>query len=95
MKLLYFTATGNCLYVAKQFGGENYSIPKLLKEEQFTMEADKIGIIFPIFNLSVPKLVEDFLGKVKLKSNYIFAVATYGMFAGGAVRHLVEIGKRN
>ena len=95
MKLLYFTATGNCLYVAKQFGGENYSIPKLLKEEQFTIEADKIGIIFPIFNLSVPKLVEDFLGKVKLKSNYIFAVATYGMFAGGAVRHLVEIGKRN
>lgn len=95
MKILYFTATGNCLYVAKSFGGENYSIPKLVKEGQFTIEDDKIGIVFPIYNLSVPKLIEDFLDKVKLKSNYIFAVATYGMIAGGASRHLLEIGKRN
>lgn len=95
MKILYFTATGNCLYVAKSFGGESYSIPRLVKEEQFTVEDDKIGIIFPIYNLSVPKLVEDFLSKVTLKSNYIFAVATYGMIAGRVTRQIFEIGKRN
>lgn len=32
MKILYFTATGNSLYVAKRHGGECYSIPKLMKE---------------------------------------------------------------
>jgi ferredoxin len=95
MKVLYFTATGNCLYVAKHFGGEHYSIPRLLKEGQLTIEDDKIGLVYPIYNLSVPKYVEEFLDKVKLKSNYIFAVGTYGMFAGGASRHLLEIGKRN
>ncbi len=28
MKILYFTATGNCLHVAKQLGGELLSIPQ-------------------------------------------------------------------
>lgn len=95
MKILYFTATGNSLYVAKSFGGEVYSIPQLLKEGQFTMESDKIGIVYPIFNGGVPKLVEEFLDKAKLKSKYIFGIGTYGMFAGAASRHLEEIGKRN
>ena len=32
MKICYFTATGNCLYVAKQIGGELLSIPQLIIE---------------------------------------------------------------
>ncbi len=31
MKLLFFTATGNSLYIAKSFGGEMLSIPSILK----------------------------------------------------------------
>ncbi len=31
MKTLYFSSTGNCLYVAKCLGGECLSIPKLIK----------------------------------------------------------------
>lgn len=38
MKILYFTATGNSLYVAKSFGDEYYSIPKLIKEGQLLMK---------------------------------------------------------
>jgi flavodoxin len=30
MKVFYFTATGNCLEVAKAIGGELLSIPKIL-----------------------------------------------------------------
>ena len=30
MKILYFTATGNSLYVAKRIGDEYYSIPKII-----------------------------------------------------------------
>ncbi|MCT4593220.1 MAG: 4Fe-4S binding protein [Anaeromicrobium sp.] len=38
MKIFYFTATGNSLMVAKSFGGETYSIPKMLKEGNIYFE---------------------------------------------------------
>jgi ferredoxin len=95
MKILYFTATGNNLYVAKRIGDEYYSIPKLMKEGIFDFEDEKIGIIFPVYNIGVPKIVEEFLNKVRLKSKYIFGITTYGAFSGATTRHLLEIGKRN
>jgi ferredoxin len=95
MKILYFTATGNNLYVAKRIGDEYYSIPKLIKEGSFDFEDEKIGIVFPAYYIGVPKIVEEFLNKVRLKSKYIFGIATYGAFSGSTTRHLLEIGKRN
>lgn len=95
MKVLYFTATGNNLYVAKRIGGEYYSIPKLIKERQFEFEDEKIGIIFPSYFGSVPTIIEEFLNKVKLKSKYIFAVVSYGSLSGSVTTDLIEIGKRN
>jgi len=95
MKVLYFTATGNNLYVAKRIGGEFYSIPKLIKEGKFEFEDEKIGIVFPTYYGGVPKIVEEFLNKAKLKSNYIFAVASYGSLSRSVASHLLEIGKRN
>ncbi|WP_026882169.1 EFR1 family ferrodoxin [Clostridium akagii] len=95
MKILYFTSTGNSLYVSKKIGGEYYSIPKLLKENSLDFEDEKIGIVFPIYNGGVPKIVEEFLNKVNIKSKYIFGVATYGAFSGSASAHLLEIGSRN
>ena len=95
MKLLYFTATGNSLYIAKRLGGELYSIPQLIKEEKYEFTDEKIGIIFPIYNWSVPANVEEFLSKVTLNSNYIFALMSYGFVHGGATSHLLEIGKKN
>ena len=41
MKIFYFTATGNSLYVAKRFGGELYSIPKVLKAMNLVMKMKK------------------------------------------------------
>lgn len=35
MKTLYFSSTGNCLYFAKELGGENFAIPKLISENKF------------------------------------------------------------
>ncbi len=95
MKILYFTATGNSLYVAKSIGGETYSIPQLLKEDRYDFEDEKLGIVFPVFHSGVPKIVEEFLDKVRLKSKYIFGIATYGLFSGAATRHLMKIAKRN
>jgi ferredoxin len=95
MKTLFFSATGNNLYLAKRIGGEYYSIPKLLKEGQFEFEDDKIGIVFPIYQLGIPSIVEEFLKKVKIKSNYVYGVISYGKFSGSAVSQLLEIGKKN
>lgn len=95
MKILYFTATGNSLYVAKRIGDEYYSIPKLIKERRFDFEDEKIGIVFPAYYAGVPKIVEEFLNKVSLKSKYVFGITTYGAFSGATTRHLLEIGKRN
>lgn len=46
MKTLYFSSTGNCLYFAKELGGENFAIPKLISENKFSFKDDVIGIVF-------------------------------------------------
>jgi ferredoxin len=95
MKTLYFSATGNNLYLANRIGGELYSIPKLIKEEQFEFEDDRIGIVFPVYGLGIPSIVEEFLKKAKINSNYVFAVMSYGRLSGSVVSQLLEIGQKN
>ncbi len=94
MKVLYFTATGNCLYVAKRIGGELYSIPKAIKEGVYEFSDEKIGLVFPIYNLSVPPYVIDFIKKAKFNCNYLFAVMTYGMFDGASTSNLLKVAEQ-
>ena len=89
MKIFYYTATGNCLDVAKRIGGELYSIPQLLKENKLEFEDEAIGIICPTYMWSIPRIVVEFLEKAKFKTNYFFAVVTYGNIDGGATNHFV------
>jgi ferredoxin len=95
LKILYFTATGNTLYVAKKLGGDLYSIPKLIKEGTFEFEDEKIGLVFPVYYLGIPGIIEQFLSKAKLKTGYAFAVLTYGFYTGVASSRLLEIGRKN
>lgn len=94
MTILYFTSTGNCLYVAKKIGGNLYSIPQMVKSNNYLFEDDEIGLVFPDYGLCVPPYICDFLSKAKLKCNYLFAVITYGFFSGGAVNDLLEIARK-
>lgn len=48
MKVIYFTASGNCLAVAKKFDAERLSIPQQMKSETYRIEDDVIGIIYPV-----------------------------------------------
>jgi ferredoxin len=95
LKVLYFSATGNSLYVAGRLGGETLSIPQLLQNGDTRIAADKIGLVFPIYFLSVPPYLEDFLSRVSLECDYLFAVLTYGNIAGAAPIQLREIAARN
>ncbi len=93
MKILYFTATGNSLYIAKALGGELYSIPKMVKENKYEFTDEKIGIIFPLYAWSVPSYVVEFLKKSTFNCDYLFAIVTYGMYSAGVTSHILDIAK--
>lgn len=78
MKILYYTTTGNNLYIAKQLGGELYSIPQLMGNDVFDIEDDVVGIVFPVFFATSPKSIREFIAKVNIKADYLFLITSYG-----------------
>lgn len=79
--ILYFTATGNSLYVARELAGgaaELLSIPQMRKQGRYVFEADEIGIVYPIYGHMPPNMVRNFIKRARLKAAYKFAVLTYG-----------------
>lgn len=93
MTILYFTATGNSLHVAKSLGGELLSIPQMVKEGRYEFTDDKIGVVFPLYEWSVCSYVADFIQKATFHTDYLFAIATYGIFSGGVGSHVMELGE--
>lgn len=95
--VLYFTGTGNCLYVARQLAGkegEILSIPQLMRKKQFEIEADEIGLVYPIYGHMPPYMVREFIKKAQLKAEYKFAVLTYGMRKCNAVEIWDDISRK-
>lgn len=79
--ILYFTGTGNCLYIARQLAGENaelLSIPQMVKRGRYEFKADEIGLVYPIYGHMPPNMVREFIRKARLEAGYKFAVLTYG-----------------
>lgn len=79
MKVCYFTATGNSLYVAKRIGGELLSIPRLMKQDSIEITDDAVGIVCPVYGGEMPKMVRRFLARAAIRTDYFFFVSTYGM----------------
>lgn len=96
--IFYFTATGNSLYIAKQLGDELISIPQAIKQDNLTFEADRIGIICPIYGHEMPKMVKEFIKKATFKTDYFYIILTYGALHGGAAElandYLKSVGKK-
>ena len=84
MTVLYFTATGNSLYVARRFEGKNVSIPQAIKNNLYEFTDDIIGIVYPAFGHEMPPIVQRFLQKATLDAEYKFCILTYGRRNGGA-----------
>jgi len=96
MITFYFTATGNCLYVAKRINqGELISIPQALKKENQTYKSESIGFVFPCYGFGVPKIVQEFISKNTFISDYFFTVMTYGNIASGGLGHMEKICKQS
>lgn len=95
--ILYFTATGNSLYIARQLADENtelLSIPQMMKQGRRDFEADEIGIIYPIYGHIPPNMVREFIKEAKLTADYKFAVLTYGNRKCNAVEIWNEISRK-
>lgn len=95
--VLFFTGTGNCLYVARQLAGKDgeiLSIPQLMKRSQFDIEADEIGLVYPIYGHMPPNIVREFIKKARLKAQYKFAVLTYGNRKCSAVEIWDSVSKK-
>ena len=87
MTICYFTATGNCLYVAKQLGGKLFSIPQLIRQDRIEIADDAVGIVCPVYAVEMPMMVKDFLAKAKIETDYFFFIYTYGMGYAAAFAH--------
>lgn len=91
--IIYFSATGNSAYVAKQLHEENERlifIPDAIIKGEFEYEVgprEKVGIITPTYNWTIPSIVEEFHRKLVLKYDlkpYIYYVGTFGTTTGAA-----------
>ena len=88
--LFYFSATGNSLVVARDIaeGLTNttiYSIPDVIGGE-IDLDADNIGIIYPVYFAGLPRIVSDFIKRIDPKKvKYLFTVCTFGALAAGSL----------
>ncbi|MDR0751044.1 MAG: EFR1 family ferrodoxin [Christensenellaceae bacterium] len=95
MKILYFTATGNCLSIAKQLATNEdslVSIPHIKAPTHFDDEV--LGIVIPIYSFGLPLLVKNFLNQITIKSNYFFVIGTYGNMDGGFCKTVYQLLKK-
>lgn len=87
MTICYFTATGNCLYVARRIGGTLLSIPQLMRQERIEIEDDAVGVVCPVYNAEMPMMVRDLMRRANIRTGYFFFIYTYGAGFGEAYAH--------
>ena len=84
--ILYFSATGNCQYVAARLaqadGQSTLSIVDCIRENRYAFADETIGIVSPTYDWSLPSIVREFLGKASFQTEYLYFVATYGTTPG-------------
>lgn len=86
--IFFFTATGNSLAVAKRICGTDgklVSIPQIIDTPYLHYKDDVIGVVFPIYNLGLPKMVKRFLNKAQWEVDYAFIIGTYGCMPGATM----------
>jgi len=95
--IYYFTGTGNTLAVARQLATELGNtelipMPKLMDQPDIVADADAVGIAFPVYYLTLPGLVREFVQKLRFSgSPYIFGIATCGERPGHALFSLKSL----
>lgn len=94
--IYYFTGTGNSLraaqVIATQLGDTEIISMRCVPKDVPSMDAERIGFIFPVYHWTMPEHVIHFVERVKLNPKaYIFAVSTPAMINGGCQDKLAEL----
>lgn len=82
--IYYFTGTGNSLAAAKAITASLEhcilkSIAKAMQEKDFKVSTPKVGFIFPLYYVGIPKIVQKFIKQADLsETKYIFIGVTKG-----------------
>lgn len=83
-RIFYFSGTGNSLFVARKLAerlpdSQITSMVSTCKSGPAEVDADVVGLVFPVHAFSLPTLVRRFVSSLSFKSNpYVFAAATRG-----------------
>ena len=80
--IFYFTGTGNSLKISKDvasiIGDCKISSIFAYNESENLDNYEKIGFICPVYGLSIPNLVYEFISRINLpKGKYYFCIITY------------------
>jgi len=82
MKIYYFSGTGNSLFIAKKLkslitNAELIPVVKAIKENNFTIEAENVGFVFPCHGTTIPIPIKIFIERMDIRfSKYFFGIVT-------------------
>ena len=102
-RIFYFTGSGNSLAIARSLAeglGETEILPIAKSLEGFAgTTEERIGIVSPVFSWGPPRMVAEFLKRLRTEpSQYVFAVShcatTYGATLRQISRSLRSLGSR-
>ena len=84
--ILYFSATGNCKYVASRLAKadeqEMLSIVDCIRQGRYAFKDESIGIVSPTYFWGLPSIVKEFLERASFRTGYLYLAATYGTTPG-------------
>ena len=103
--IFYFSGTGNTRWVAEQIakaiGNELVYIPDAIRDGKYDYTIDEketIGFCFPTHGWQPPRIVREFISKLKVELRYCWAVTTCGDNMGETMtilnKDLAKIGLR-
>lgn len=85
--ILYFSATGNCKYIAACIAQateqEMVSIVDCIRENRYIFENEMIGIISPTYYWGLPNIVRDFLKRASFRTKYLLTLVYRQINQGG------------
>ena len=90
--IFYFSGTGNTRFVAKEIaagiGEDLLFIPDLIREEKYEFAlqpGETVGFCFPTHGWQPPRIVREFIKKLKINTSYCWALTTCGDNMGEAM----------
>jgi len=98
--IFYFSGTGNSYVVAKEIAinidSKMIAIKNIVNNDEILVNEQIIGIIFPAYYMTMPRIVERFISKLQgIAGKYIFSVITVAGIAGNINKKIGQAIKKS